>query len=1027
MSPHEGEDGLADGVERTSVYEPDGRDMVYLRKKGRRGRLRPGGRRGGGLEDDEAGDKRKTPFTQHGHFKNVGLEDDGLVIRRPKPDRKRMGLEDDDDEMRPGLMERLGLINGTGHDTGLKGRHGYTNGLKGRGLTNGLKGKGYTNGLKGSGLTNGVSSGKRKGLRGGRGLTNGTGLTNGMGLINGAGLTNGLKRRLGLINGNGLINGTGLTNGMGMTKGLKGKRGLVNGTGLTNGNGLTNGAGLLRYYYLKKQKDTMEKDEFRKQERIYSLRYRYRREAIFTALLIIAILLIPVLLYVFSVDEAEGITIDGKFGDWMGYTKGEAPVAPALDPDIDIRGFRVVHVAGAYSFYVRVAGDALSGDPDSNMTDVFTFFLDSDRAQNTGYRINGLGADYLVQVQGRDNRVSGTTLSAYDLQRDPRGLDWNAWKPAGFARAACRGSEIEVQVPAYDVQGARTGPINAFIISKSFDDTQDSTDLIVSDRQGELSVTQLSAQKKVLQSLPDEHVLTLDLTAFGADVQLDGLLLMKKGDAEVDSVRVGASTYFLDRSEVAVVFSPALKITKGQSLTLDVAADLSSASPGQSCGFCIESIYDVKTDSAVTLKGSLVDYVGYVDRAPAKVVADGAFGDWSAALTPDEASSGITARIDVRQCSASRTGSEAAFYLKVQGEMMAGARIPAENPLVSYGPSTPSNGTIPSKPVPLPPVTGEDLAYILLDTDDDATTGYRADAIGADHLIEIKGKNGRITSKGVLEFQGTSAWQWNWSRLGTLEAETDARQMEALVDLVDMGINASGDINVVFWTTDWEGAKDATEEIAVAGPGTRGGTRSFDASITDTRVLMFAVSTAPSSIGPGSKTDLFRIDIINQGDTAVTLDPWDFIFTDASDIRNLTTQEMQDAFSGFEIYVDSGDLCWGSEDRAVTCTVGVADNVVSVEFLTNGTVPAHAKATYFFVVQVSQGTQSQGFSVQFAPVTSDIPDRIWRAGDTLNWKMHTMISQPFGDGPLDIPEFELLLLPFIAVIFVFVVLRKKKK
>jgi hypothetical protein len=92
------------------------------------------------------------------------------------------------------------------------------------------------------------------------------------------------------------------------------------------------------------------------------------------------------------------------------------------------------------------------------------------------------------------------------------------------------------------------------------------------------------------------------------------------------------------------------------------------------------------------------------------------------------------------------------------------------------------------------------------------------DAIGADILLEIKGKSSRITSKSVLEFEGSGAWQWNWSRLGTLEAETDGRQMEALVDLTDLGINATGNIKVVFWTTDWEGETDATDAIEIKAP-----------------------------------------------------------------------------------------------------------------------------------------------------------------------------------------------------------------
>ncbi len=119
---------------------------------------------------------------------------------------------------------RRGMTNGLARE-GLKGpvgrTNGLTNGLRGRtnGLTNGLRGRtnGLTNGLKGrtNGLTNGL-----------RGRTNG--LTNGLrGRTNG--LTNGLKGRT-----------NGLTNGLTAMR-----RGMTN--GLTNGNGFTNGLGAQRF------------------------------------------------------------------------------------------------------------------------------------------------------------------------------------------------------------------------------------------------------------------------------------------------------------------------------------------------------------------------------------------------------------------------------------------------------------------------------------------------------------------------------------------------------------------------------------------------------------------------------------------------------------------------------------------------------------------------------------------------------------------------------------------------------------
>ena len=65
----------------------------------------------------------------------------------------------------------------------------------------------------------------------------------------------------------------------------------------------------------------------------------------------------------------------------------------------------------------------------------------------------------------------------------------------------------------------------------------------------------------------------------------------------------------------------------------------------------------------------------------------------------------------------------------------------------------------------LPVISGEDTIYILIDTDNDYTTGYSSlgTGIGAEKMIEIKGVHGIITLRVMKEWTGTETNDWSWS------------------------------------------------------------------------------------------------------------------------------------------------------------------------------------------------------------------------------------------------------------------------
>src|SRR5881296_3189974 len=234
------------------------------------------------------------------------------------------------------------------------------------------------------GLTNGLALGRRGAAKAGR--TNGLrGRTNGLrGRTNG--LTNGLGRTNGLTNGLGRTNG--LTNGLGRTNGL------TNGLGRTNG--LTNGlAG----------------------SRPRGFRSSGLRGALQTAgwklyvipLVVVGLLLMPL----FFVPPYNGpqspIQIDGQFSDWAGVATEAMASGGVLNPNVDIVRFGVVPNLGPIAFFVEVAGSALTGGgPSPGTMDTVRIFIDIDGSSSTGYRIDGLGADRMIEVSGYAGRVQSS-------------------------------------------------------------------------------------------------------------------------------------------------------------------------------------------------------------------------------------------------------------------------------------------------------------------------------------------------------------------------------------------------------------------------------------------------------------------------------------------------------------------------------------------------------------------------------------------------------------------------------------------
>ena len=528
----------------------------------------------------------------------------------------------------PGPRSKQGFTNGLLLGRIVRRRQGATNGLRGRANARRSRTNGLTNGL---GRTNGLTNG----------LTNELGRTNG--LTNGLGRTNGLTNGLGRTNG--ITNGLGRTNGL--TNGLRGVR--TPGFRHLGSRGILHAAGWKLYVI---------------------------------PLVVAGLLLWPL----FSVPEhgpAYPIRIDGQFNDWASVATEAMARGSGLNPNIDVVRFGVVDNFGPFAFYVEVAGTALQGGgPSPGTMDSVRIFVDIDGSAATGYRVDGLGADRMIDVSGYGGAVLSGTLWEFDSNRDSR--DWNGWIKGTSTAAAASGPRIEAEAEwlAYT-----SGPVIATVHTTSWDRQTDAGDFPVSPTAGTLFVAEDSLVPDILtgNGLP---LLQLTLTAHGQPVSLGSLHVQIVGTAlPTDALALrlmdggtGLDLQWPTARDVTFSF-PAILIGVGETKVLTVVGDF-TAITGETFGLRLPSLHPFGIGAGVVglreIPGPRT--VGYLGIVPSGPRVDGGFDEWTA-LSAD-GTSDVSPRsdpsIDLSGYGARRGGAFTYFYTDVTGRILQGTSAPQQ-------------------------------------------------------------------------------------------------------------------------------------------------------------------------------------------------------------------------------------------------------------------------------------------------------------------------------------------------------------
>jgi len=596
------------------------------------------------------------------------------------------------------------------------------------------------------------------------------------------GLTNGLGKEgtRGLGRTNGFANGSrparaGRTNGL--TNGARGRtNGLVNGLrsdslrlsdGLTNGMGFTNGLGSSRI----------------------AREHRLARWKVYLIPTIaVALLLIPIL---GPESSQTGIVVDGNTADWDSARIVAQGRSSSANPNADIVRMGAVADDQTLSFLVDVAGEALMGGGSPATTDGVHVFLDADENPATGYPVDSLGADRLIEVWGHGGGVDGVSVRTWT--GGPGSQDWRDWELSGSAVAAAAGPHLEIQALWPAIADERTRVVAA-VHARAFDASHDTSDGVLNSEGGSLRVVQEPVVADVIPVPAAAMLLRLEVTAQGGDATISGLgvtLTGRAGQLAASAIRLADQDGLLIDERIPVgpridfQFAPR-RIATSTSQQLFMIADVLPFG-GETFGAIVTDASDVLANVPVSVRRARSPRdVGYIAFVPPGPRVDGGFGEWATSL-PDPPGDAGLADVDLTSFDARFSGNESYFYAAVGGRILSGTWVPQGNRVVS---------------VPTPPVMDADR-----DTVPDAVDPYPYDF--NNDLVDDVLSGGDVDADGLLDYQrGGADWWLNTTIPATFPAPYGNRTVNVYVGPWEPPFQTRDDVLRVFVDLDnvsWTG------------------------------------------------------------------------------------------------------------------------------------------------------------------------------------------------------------------------------
>ena len=596
--------------------------------------------------------------------------------------------------------------------------------------------------------------------------------------------------------------------------GLTSNSGLMNGNGLTNGNGITDGNGLTDENGLPdgeifEGKTMMSLFRKGKHRLLGALIYGNKKSSS-ACVLFVVFILIGISYITLLKDSRSGIELDGEFSDWDEVEMIRDTRATG-NPHIDLIKYRALIDKTHLSLYMETRDDILRGLGEKG--DTIQVFFDTDLDGRTGYAFPYFGADYLLEIYGRDTHVLSSYLYVFDedyRSEEKRSTnDWNGWAPMFSIEVAAKDNKLETQLWRDELQ--IDGDDVALMIRLVDIAGNVAESLIFNPDMKTLIFTMKNTTTGPLLPYTLNDVLVLNVVPEGERIVLNGLIFeecstavtedfddvsLYKGEERIAEATTEGNTFLFEHLDMPFSGETTLALKMSLSSTAGSGHVLSLGLKDVDCG-------------SAALNVEAEEIKAYLIAPPDDVVVDGLFDEWKSPEEDEDNEPAINPNTNITHHDAAIRSEQSFFYLRVHGRMLAGVGVPGSRAMVidtggiSGGKSS-EPGPAPQEETSLPVKTGEDAIYILLDTLPEHGYQNRNMDFGADSMIEIKGQHGIIISASYLTFDGEHSQEWRWNVVKDVEAFSGQKEIEMRIDEVPLNVC----FHIISWCDedDWAGA-----------------------------------------------------------------------------------------------------------------------------------------------------------------------------------------------------------------------------
>ncbi len=482
----------------------------------------------------------------------------------------------------------------------------------------------------------------------------------GFGLVNGLGFLNGKKNS----NVNGLSNG--LSNGF--------KNGIINGSGLVNGSGSFKGG--------------------RKKKAPPIVRF-------FVTIAIIGIIIYAPFIGTVIFEKGAVFAVDGNFNEWNSvlpyYSVRSAP------QDINITMVKFHKANDGLYFFIESKTDLFE-----NASGIY-IFIDSDMNSKTGYAIEGIGADFMVEIYGWNKTVKGKELYFYNSTNQN---DYSQFIPIDSVAVFMSKNKMEGFIPH------QFGEFRSVVISTNYAGEQD-----------EIKIPQYGKMTAYIVENDYQEVIPFNTTApvlkmeiYSHDAYIKNITFLfngtslpiqfKKISIYIDngdgifnkSTDKEISDKYIVKDARYVTFSKINLKLHGRALIFLTINCSEKELTGRTV---VANISKIETNQTYVIY-NFIDGGSYIHTIPQEVNVDGSFLDWRYLAKKDRPGDVVGSagnpetgdfNLDILKYASSFNGHSLEYYMKVSGELFGGTNCP-----VKHFPTLPDSDrdTVPDKFDPYP-------------------------------------------------------------------------------------------------------------------------------------------------------------------------------------------------------------------------------------------------------------------------------------------------------------------------------------